>query len=280
MPYIDEINDGLDLEIARVNERENVLALHVIEDTDRDAQTPFVSRSVAWAFSVEWLSTEDPGTWAHKLKQLAAKEDNSALLKFVDNVSLPLLNVLVARNKTMMKTSDNVDEPDFRLQPSLHKVLNMPKSVADVKRIMEKEPHNAKYWFMTHLLTVLLDRLMWAISQATVGRSTGVPSTRMRRRRGPLQNATPSSGARRRCGRGQEDIAVARVQRQELAGNHDQIHYLLGRVQRDGVHPKWFNRRHGRKHTASFIPKHDPDTGQRHPDADPEQHSRGRVGPR
>ncbi len=60
MPYIDEINDGLDLEIARVNEREDVLALHVIEDTDRDAQTPFVSRSVAWAFSVEWLSTEDP----------------------------------------------------------------------------------------------------------------------------------------------------------------------------------------------------------------------------
>ncbi len=96
----------------------------------------------------------------------------------------------------MMKTSDNADEPDFSAAALLAQGPQYAEICRRRKADMEKEPHNAKYWFMTHLLTVLLDRLMWAISQATVGDQPVFPSTRHAKTTRSSTKCNTSRGAR------------------------------------------------------------------------------------
>lgn len=74
MPYINEVDesfnpandsgislDGLMSSIeGDDNDTRDVLHLHVIKDADVGLQIPFLSRSVAWAFCVEWLWNENP----------------------------------------------------------------------------------------------------------------------------------------------------------------------------------------------------------------------------
>lgn len=178
MPYIDELAESFNhaddsgvsvgllmSDMSNFLEREDGLALHIIKDADNNTETPFLSRTVAWAFCVDWLSTENPDSWIERMKHTASTENNGALARIVDEISQPLLKVLVARNKLMVTANDNTGHPDYRLSSSMYKVLNIPRSLADVKKVMDKEPRDAKYWFTTHLLTLLQDRLIWAISQ-------------------------------------------------------------------------------------------------------------------
>ncbi|KLO06456.1 hypothetical protein SCHPADRAFT_946072 [Schizopora paradoxa] len=155
------------------NSRDNVLQLFAIEDESSGTKVPFLSRSVAWTFCVEWFSKENPSKWVEKMKFRARECDNDKLLQTMNKISVPLLNVLVARNNDMLQGVG--DKIDLRLDGSLNKVLRVPKSLSEVKTIYDKEGNNAKNWFMTHLLTILQDRLMWAVSQESTHNNISFP---------------------------------------------------------------------------------------------------------
>ncbi len=141
------------------------IQLHVLRDPDTQDEAPFFSRALQWAYSTRWYSSEDPTKWLQNIEKRIENADRLDLEHAVACLVKPLLRVLVARNHGLTHVANKPTQPGHHLEPDLERELQAPDTLS---RLGKKQSANLKQWMMTHLLTLLLDRIMWSITQTSL----------------------------------------------------------------------------------------------------------------
>lgn len=176
---------------------EHIIRFYAIRDpADHSLATPFFSRAGAWAYQVEWSSTEDVNGWFKDMVQHGINTGNESLLDILDKVHKPLYRVLVARNARLIKQG----ETDIRLDPLLEGLMMVPNSIVDVGYLMKTKSrsHTTSHWMVTHLFTILQDRLHGAVS-ISIGRRTTLSTADPRDGVVGSQRPNPSFTSRNRA---------------------------------------------------------------------------------
>lgn len=153
------------------------IRLHLLEDTDTGTQVPFFSRATQWAYSTQWYSNENFSKWLQNVEAdmdfIEDRPVRQVLRHALYRVAMPVMRVLVARNHNMTATAADPKHPGFHLASGLEVVLDVPRTLSIISK---NKTAIHKQWTMTHLLTVLLDRLMWNITLTSLNDRELFPS--------------------------------------------------------------------------------------------------------
>lgn len=154
----------------------------VLMSRDGKCVVPYLSRCFNWSFSVAWMSDGDPLTWLHTNSMELLRVPDARRARSIDTVFMPLVEVLVHKNKSMVKfmttgnsgTTFPEESSNALITPTSPLELKPYQVNQEVMRIAFETANQLDdigkgtagdiltTVCTTHVLTQLLDKITWA----------------------------------------------------------------------------------------------------------------------